>query len=76
MRDYRKVVKPMGERKAHADGVQEGLARCIRYMRESIAAKSISGYQAALMIERSMLEFEPAEVRARQRFVEQLRGNG
>ncbi len=73
-RKYRATVKPMNERKAHTDGVQDGLARCIKYLREKIGSRALTGHQAALMVERSMLDGEQNSVTARRQFVEALRG--
>ncbi len=73
MRQYRATTKPLGERKAANDGVKSGIDRCIRYLRESVGGKAITGYVAALMIERSMIENEPAESEARRKFVDGMR---
>ncbi len=73
MRNYRATVKPLSERKAENNGVRSGVDRCIRYLRESVGGKAITGYVAAMMIERAMIENEPAESEARRRFVEGMR---
>lgn len=64
----------MNERKARAEGLQDGLARCMRYLREKIGSHAVTGYQAALMIERSELDGDTQEIIARRQFVEALRG--
>jgi hypothetical protein len=64
----------MGERKAHEDGLREGIARVVKYLREKVGNRAITGYQCALMIERAMLETESNAVTARQQFIEALRG--
>ena len=52
---------------------RRGIARCVEYMRERVAGSAITGYQAAAMIERSLIANEPAESEARRRFVDNLR---
>lgn len=73
-RNYRATVKPRNERAARQEGMREAIARCVKYFRERVAGKSITGYQAALMIERAMIEEEPAESEARRRFIDSMRG--
>ena len=73
-RNYRATVKPMNERKAHSEGFQAGLQRCISYLRQTIGGKALTGHQAALMIERSMLDGESNEIIARRQWIEALRG--
>lgn len=72
-RQYRKTVKPMNERKAKSEGVEEGLQKCIRYLREHIGNRALTGYQAAMMVERAMLETESFNVQARERLIDSMR---
>ncbi len=70
-RNYRATKAEMQEHK-EAELKRDGINRCVAYMRNKVAGQAITGYQAALMIERAMLEIELEESAMRKRFIEQL----
>lgn len=70
-RSYRATKSEMQESRDQ-ELVRSGIDKCIKYMREKIAGQAITGFRAALMIERAMLEIEPQEVTARRQFIAAL----
>ena len=69
-RDYRATVKPIGERQAFRDGVNHA----VKFLREKIGGRAVTGYQMATALERAGLESDTAEAKARQDFVRSLGG--
>ncbi len=72
-REYRRTKAAMKDNREQ-EQIRRGIGRVVEYMRLQIGARALTGYQAALMIERAMLESEQQSVTARREFVEALRG--
>ena len=72
MRGYRANVEPLKQRNASATGFAHGIARCVEYFRTKVAGTAVTGYQAAAMLERAMIESEPPGTKARERFIQVL----
>lgn len=70
-REYRATKAAMKENK-DAELQKEGIRRCVEYLRTHVGNQAITGYKAAMMIERALFEIELPEVTARKKFVEQL----
>lgn len=71
-REYRATKAEMKENK-NAELQKEGVRRCVEYLRTHVANQAITGYKAAMMIERALFEIELPEATARKEFIEQLR---
>ena len=54
MRTYRKTVKPLNERDAHAEGRKEGVEACIRFLRQFIGDRAFTGHHAAHLMEKAV----------------------
>jgi hypothetical protein len=67
MRGYRKVTRPIKEREA----VREGVALCVKFLRETVAGQAKTGYQAALLLER-FVGTESAELIQRRELIRSM----
>jgi hypothetical protein len=67
MREYRKVNRPVKEREA----VKEGIALCVKFMRDVVGGQAKTGFQAAQMLER-FVGTESAEIQQRREFIRSL----
>jgi hypothetical protein len=67
MREYRKVTRPIKEREA----VKEGVALCVKWLREVAGGRAYTGYQAAQMLER-FVGTESAELVQRREFIRSM----
>lgn len=74
MRNYRRMAVPQIQRKAERDGMREGIDACVKFLREKVRGRALTGFQAAVIIERAMIDAELPEVAARRRFIDSLQG--
>ncbi len=71
---YREHADRKRERAAHFRGFEEGVAACVRYMREHIGERAWTGHQTARMVEKAMLSAESPEVIQRRALVASFSG--
>ncbi len=50
MQRYRATVKPMRERQARQQGVDEAMAQAYAFLREFIGERQVNGFEAAHML--------------------------
>lgn len=70
--DYRKRADRKREGAAHYRGFEEGIAICLKFLREQVGDRALTGYQSAKAIEKAVLSSESAEVLARRAFLKSL----
>lgn len=66
-------MQPKERREGRAEGIREGVQLCIVHMREVVAGRAVTGFQAALILERAMIGAETPEAIARRKAVDALR---
>jgi hypothetical protein len=71
MKEYRKVTRPIKERLA----VKEGIALCVKFLREIVGGQAKTGYQAALLLER-FVGTESAELVRRRELIRSMQQVG
>ncbi len=74
MRDYRSKADGKRERAAYQKGAQHGFEACIKYLREHVAGRSLSGYETAKVLEKNMLGPGAPELIAQRKLIASMRG--
>jgi hypothetical protein len=59
-RRYRATVRPKKERAARTEGVAEGVQLCVKLLETLYGEKSVTGFQAASAIRKTLLHRFPA----------------
>lgn len=80
MRSYRARSGPKKERASYQRGFDEGvtsgfsagMTACLRYLRDEVGHRALTGYQVARDVEDSVTNTESAEVLARRAFLKSL----
>lgn len=74
MRNYRPAANLQKEKQHRGEGFRDGVAACVRYLREQFPGTALTGLQAARNIERNVLGGESGEQKQQREFIQSLRG--
>lgn len=74
MRNYRLRSENKRERAADQHGREQGIQTCVRFLREAIGNRALTGYQAARELERGIIAGESSELRMRRSFLQTIGG--
>lgn len=73
MREYRTRSDNKRDRAAFRRGSEERLQSCVKYLREVVAGRCLSGFEIAKLLEKHTLGDSAPELIARRRLIDSMR---